>query len=229
MDTTRRRFPTIISAMSQIQQFYVIEKSGQPIPEDFLTIQGKLNFFRVGLGSGFVEGLTFAFLTAIVLPILSDARLMAYVAKYFPLAQSKLFLWTMNLFPVILTGGICCYLSRYRIGSLTKKAIDSLLSGRLVSLMAKGILIFAGLIFLSNLITRHSAWTFAKWMSMNHYSIAYEIYRILMNTKPQLVNMAYETIAIFALAIVMPFLTIWGVSAIRKLKEKKDELFWKAA
>lgn len=219
--TTRRSFPSIISAMSQIQQFYVIEQGGQEIPDEFLTIQGKLNFFKVGLGSGFIEGLTFAFLTAIVLPILSDAKLMSWVARYFPLAQSKIFLRALALFPVIVSGGICCYLSKYRIGSLTRTAIDSLLWGRLVSLIAKAILIFAGLITLAGVITRHSAWIFAKWVTMKHYSAALEVHRIIMNVKPQLVNTAYEVVAVFTLAILMPFFTIWGVSIIRKIKEKR--------
>lgn len=225
--TTTRSFPGIISAMSQIQQFYVIEQGGQEIPDDFLTIQGKLNFFKVGLGSGFMEGLTFAFLTALVLPILSDEKLMSWVAKYFPLAQSKLFLWTLALFPVIVTGGICCYLSKYRIGSLTRKAIDSLLMGRLVSLIAKAILIFAGLITLASVITRHSAWHAAQWMTLKNYSASLEAYRVIMNVKPQLVNTAYETIAVFTFAILMPFITIWGVSFVRKIKAKKADIFWK--
>ncbi len=226
-DSVRKRFPTLLSAVSQIQQFYVIEQSGQEIPDDFLTIQGKLNFFKVGLGSGFIEGLAFALLSAVVLPILSDPKLMATVARYFPLAQSKIFLWTLNLVPVILTGGLCCFLSRYRMGVLTKKAIDSLLMGRLCSLVFKGILIFAGLITLSNLITRNSAWKAAKFMSLRKEHLVHEIYSIIMNTKPQLVNMAYETVAIFALAIVMPFMTIWLVSTARKIKGKRADVFWK--
>ena len=228
-DTTRRNYPTLISAMSQIQQFFVIEKSGQQIPDEFLTIQGKLNFFKVGLGSGFIEGLAFVFLAALVLPLLSDIKLMAWVSQYFPLAQSKIFLWALALFPVIVTGGMCSYLSRYRIGTLTSGAIDSLLLGRLVSLIMKGILIFAGLISLAGVITRNSAWTFAQWVSMKNYPVACEIYRIILNTKPQLVNMAYETVAVFALAIILPFITIWGVSFFRKIKAKKDDLFWKTS
>jgi len=139
-DTTRRKFPTLLGAVSQIQQFYFIEKKGQEISDDFLTIQGKMNFLQVGAGSGFVEGLAFAILTAIVVPILSDPEYMLWLGKYFPLVRSKLFLWTLNCFPIILTGGLCCFIARYRVGMLTRKAVDHLLFGRVISLVLKGII-----------------------------------------------------------------------------------------
>ena len=225
-DTTRRRFPTLLSAISQIQQFFVIEKSGQEIPDEFLTIQGKLNFFNTGFGSGFVEGLTFALLASLTLPVLSDEKLMAAVARYFPLAASKLFLRTLTCFPVLLTAALCCYLSRYRIGILTRKSIDAFLLGRLVSLMVKGALIFAGLTALSSAITRQSAWTMATWVSFKQHGLAYELYRILLNTRPHLIEMAYETVAIFTIAVTLPFITIWGVALMRKIKAKRDEASW---
>ncbi|HID70375.1 MAG TPA: hypothetical protein EYP35_07950, partial [Desulfobacterales bacterium] len=35
----------LISAISEIQQFYVIEGQGQEIPAEFLTLEGSLDFF----------------------------------------------------------------------------------------------------------------------------------------------------------------------------------------
>ncbi|OEU52557.1 MAG: hypothetical protein BA868_07620 [Desulfobacterales bacterium C00003106] len=225
-DSTRRNFPTLLGAMAQIQQFFVIEKSGQEIPDEFLTIQGKFNFFKVGCGSGFIEGLSFALLAALVVPILSDQKLMMSVAHYFPLAQSKVFLHTLNCFPVLLTCGLCCFLSRYRIGTLTRKAVDAFLFGRLMSLVMKGIIIFTGLTWLSGAITESSAWSAAKWVSLKQYGPAREIYRIILNTKPYLDYMATETIVIFTVAIIVPFITVWGVSLLRNLKARRQRASW---
>ncbi|WDN91017.1 hypothetical protein BuS5_04030 (plasmid) [Desulfosarcina sp. BuS5] len=44
--SSNRIFPHLLDAISQIQQFYIIESKGKEIPDDFLTIRGKLNFFR---------------------------------------------------------------------------------------------------------------------------------------------------------------------------------------
>lgn len=204
----------------------MIEKSGQEIPDEFLTIQGKFNFFKVGCGSGFIEGLAFALLAALILPILSDQKLMQTVSVYFPLAQSRLFLHTLNSFPLLLTGGLCCFLSRYRIGILTKKAIDAVLAGRMLALVVKGIMIFAGLTWLADSITQTSAWKVAKWISLGQDQAALGIYRILLNTKPQLAGMAYEAVLIFAAATILPFVTVWGVSLLRDILRKNQEASW---
>ena len=81
--STQSIFGNIIDAISQIQQFAVIERSGQDIPDDFLTIRGKLNFFNMGFGNGFIEGILFALLTAFTLPIMSDDGLKEYIERYF--------------------------------------------------------------------------------------------------------------------------------------------------
>ena len=88
--STQSLFGNIIDAISQIQQFAVIERSGQDIPDDFLTIRGKLNFFNMGFGNGFIEGIVFALLTALTLPIMSDEGLSQYLEHYFPLVHSRL-------------------------------------------------------------------------------------------------------------------------------------------
>ena len=76
---TRSYFKNIIDAISQIQQFAVMERSDYEIPEDFLTIRGQLNFFNVGFGNGFIEGMIFALLLAIIMPLMHSDYLMELV------------------------------------------------------------------------------------------------------------------------------------------------------
>jgi len=222
MGSTRRLFPHLLDAISQIQQFYVIEASGEEIPDDFLTLRGKMNFGNVGFGAGFLEALTFALLMTVIMVICSDPNIRHSIARYFPLIESQFFLWTVNLAPVIISGGLCCYLSKYYVGKISKSAIDWLLMGRLFSLILKGLIIFFLLTILSSHITPHSAWTFAKYVSLKKLSLATRIYYIVMGMKPLLIKRAFEVLGIFALAMLMPFFTIWGVSWIRRLKAARD-------
>ena len=223
--TTQSIFGNIIDAISQIQQFAVIERSGQDIPDDFLTIRGKLNFFNMGLGNGFIEGIIFALLTTLTLPIMSDEGLELWLENYFPLVRSKLFLWSLTCSPIIIAGGLCCFLSKYRIGILSKNAVDSLLIGRLFSLAIKGILIFVFLIFLSNHLTPESTWKVSFWLSLQKEHIAEIIYRIIWNVHPHLVPTAYRTLLVFFIATMTPFFSIWLVSFYRKVKQQKAGLF----
>lgn len=226
MGSTKRRFGNIIDAISQIQQFAVIEQDGTEIPEDFLTVRGRLNFFNIGFGHGFIEGLMFALLMAVIMPFLYDASLVRDVAKYFPLIQFKSFLWGLNLLPVIVVGGMCCFLSKYRIGIITKKAIDALLIGRLFCLIMKGILIFVVLIFLSNRITAGNAWKAANAVTLWNRRYALMVYQAIWDIKPHLVTTAYDVLAIFIAAMLMPFLTVWLVAFYRWAFVTKERRFW---
>ena len=136
------------------------------------------------MGNGFFEGLIFAFLSAIVIPIMSDGKLRAMVTQYFRLAESDLFLWTLNCLPIIIMGSMCCYLSKYRIGIITRKAVDSLLVGRLLSLIIKGGIIFCILYFLGTRMDPDSAWQVSNWITLKKYEYASEVYRVIMNSQP---------------------------------------------
>ncbi|PIP39025.1 MAG: hypothetical protein COX19_09340 [Desulfobacterales bacterium CG23_combo_of_CG06-09_8_20_14_all_51_8] len=216
--STGRIFPHILDAISQIQQFYVIEASGQEIPDDFLTLRGQLNFFNVGFGAGFLEALIFALIMSVILILSSDDVTRQVIAGYFPMINSSIFLWVLNLLPVIISGGLCSYLSRNYIGKITKKAIDSFLLGRVFSLILKGLVLCFLMIWVSNCITPDSAWRFSQVVSLKKYDLAIRIYYILLAVKPLLIKRAYELLAIFGLAVIMPFLIIWGVALIRRMK-----------
>ena len=43
----------LLNAISEVQQFYVIESKGQNIPSEFLTLERTIDFFRIGVTSGF--------------------------------------------------------------------------------------------------------------------------------------------------------------------------------
>jgi len=219
-----RIFPHILDAISQIQQFYVIEASGQEIPDDFLTIRGQLNFFNVGFGAGFLEALVFALIMSFILILSSDDIMRQEIALYFPMINSSIFLWVINLLPVIISGGLCSYLSRNYIGKITKKAIDAFLMGRVFSLIIKGLLLCFLMIWVSNCIHPDSAWHIAQWMSLKKYHAAIRIYYILLAVKPLLIKRAYELLAVFGLAVIMPFLFIWGVALVRKIKASRNQV-----
>jgi hypothetical protein len=222
---TRSYFKNIIDAISQIQQLAVMERSDYEIPEDFLTLRGVLNFFNVGFGNGFIEGMVFALLLAIIMPIMHSEYLMELVAARFPLARSRGFLWFLNLLPIIIAVTLCSYLSRYRIGKITKRAIDSLLVGRMFSLIIKAIIIFVLLILLyryNEPIAHGLGFTAARinadWGN--------GIYLTIVNMQDHLLMTAFRILGIFTAAILTPFFTIWLVSLYRNYQCKKAKQFW---
>jgi len=57
--TTTKKFPNLLTAVSQIQRYAMFERKGGEIPVDFLTLDGQFSFFNVGMASGLVHGLFF--------------------------------------------------------------------------------------------------------------------------------------------------------------------------
>ncbi|MBU4029835.1 MAG: hypothetical protein KJ617_13410 [Proteobacteria bacterium] len=66
----------ILDAISDIQQFYVIEEMGQEIPGEFLTLKGSLSYFKIGAKSGMIEGV----MLALLLPVV-DFYLLPFILK----------------------------------------------------------------------------------------------------------------------------------------------------
>ncbi len=222
---TRTYFKNIVDAISQIQQFAVMERSDYEIPEDFLTLRGSLNFFSIGFGNGFIEGMVFTLLLAIIMPLTHSEYLMAMVSASFPLARSRVFLWILNLLPVIIAVVLCSYLSRYRIGKIARRAVDALLVGRMFSLIIKAIIIFVFLILLYN-YNEVIASSLGNTLAKINYGFGHGVFLTIANMKEHLLTTAFRILAIFAGAILTPFFTIWLVSLYRAYQRKKAELFW---
>jgi len=101
----------LLNGISEIQQFYVIESKGQNIPAEFLTLDRTLDFFKIGLKSGFHEGV------ALIL-------LFPFFHFYlFPFVFQKLDFFTHIIFGsipylvLIINTAICSYISRYYVGN----------------------------------------------------------------------------------------------------------------
>jgi len=223
---TKKRFPNLLTAVSQIQRYAMVEREGQEIPVDFLTLEGQFSFFNVGMGSGLVHGLIFLFLSILILPVLSDEILRGWVSQYVSLAEYKSFLLLVNLTPVIFSVLVCVYLTKYHVGTLTRRAIDQLLAGRLVSKMGQGLLYFIFFTMLANLMTPENVWKFAYNITLRHDDIARQIYRVMMNTRPSLHDAAFEVIGVFAMAVAVPFVTIWMFGFFKRIKGIRQKRFW---
>lgn len=216
---------SLLGAISKIQTYYVIEKNSGDIPADFHTIEKRIIFFRLGFVSGFVESILLILLTIVIVPIISDPYLYDKAIEYFPLLYYRSFVFFINYFPVILFAGICCFLTSYRIGNITRMAIDNLLLGRLFSMLFKGILIFISFIYLSTFITENWAWAIAQNLSSNP-EMKMAAYRVIMNLKPELIYSAFETFFLMMFGMVIPFISVWLFSSIRFFKSYKVKKFF---
>jgi len=125
----------LLDAISEIQQYYTVEKGGSNIPEDFLTLKGKLSFFMVGFKHGSLSGAVSILLTPVALGV---------VSKYVPIFGSreptlfdKFLALTIGLSFNLAYSALISILRKYNVGSITKTAIRSLLGGIIVAMGVK--------------------------------------------------------------------------------------------
>jgi len=96
----------ILDAISDIQQFYVIEEMGQEIPGEFLTLKGSLSYFKIGAKSGMIEGV----MLALLLPVV-DFYLLPFILKS-PSLFLKIMFGFIPYMPVIINTFLCAYVGR---------------------------------------------------------------------------------------------------------------------
>lgn len=210
----------LIDAVSEIQQFYIIERTGQDIPADFLSLRGTLTFVFIGMKSGFSEGVMFAFLIPVVLT-LSSATLYAVSG-----IQTDWFfqflLYIMAFAPVAFNTFLCTYISKYYIGNLTKKAIRCLLDGRSAALVFKGFLMSGVFYFLSRYLTPARIATMlekAGDSTQGQYDIFNDkIYNLFLSFAEHLPNAVYITLCTAIAGAALPSVVVYWQDTARKKK-----------
>ena len=202
----------IISAISEIQQFYVIEKQGQNIPSEFLTLEGSLDFFRIGIKSGFNEGM----FLILLFPVFSF-YLSPYVLKT-PDYSTKLLFGSVPYLPILINTLLCSYISRYYIGNITRKAVNSLFAGRAIILITKGFLVYLFYLILYEMSTPERVWSVASHLK-NNADLFYHEY---LKTLPHLVPLATRCAIFILIAATIPYGSVYLLDLWHKYKMKRN-------
>lgn len=199
----------LIDAISEIQQYHIIECTGQDIPSDFLTMRGMLTFFMVGARSGFWEG---AFL-GLLLPLawgVWEGVIPAFggTADLFGKCLVFLFGFGISLMMTVVLGGL---LARYYGGNLTRKAVNFLVWGRTLSLAGKGVLIFLVFNLLVFLLSPKNVFFFCETVRGFTGDPA-SLYSWIMAMKEPLRKSATTQLALSPALSLIPFITLrfWG-------------------
>jgi len=202
----------LLSAISEIQQFYVIESKGQNIPAEFLTLERTLDFFKIGIKSGFHEG----FALILLFPLF-HFYLFPFVFHQLDLLSQILF-GCIPYLPLIINTGMCSYISRYYVGNITRKGINSLLMGRALSLMVKAFLVYVIYLILYRISTPQNIWKFA----LHFGSRAQEIYYGYLTIKPHLLPLATKSSLLMVLAAIFPYGSVYVLDLLHRYKIKRN-------
>jgi hypothetical protein len=203
---------SILSVISDIQQYYMMEKLGKDLPTEYLTLENSLGFFNVGAKSGLTEGLFLLLLLPAV-----DMYFVPFVLK-----SPSLFIKTMfgsfPFLPVIANTFLCAYISRYFVGVVTRKAINSFFTGRMLVLIFKSFMIYIFYTLLTGLSTPERVWSLAQHANKNAEAIYYGYMTMLPNIMP----IATRCSLLVMVAAIMPYGIVFLIDMWRRSKIKRN-------
>ncbi|MDD2468545.1 MAG: hypothetical protein PHI97_31595 [Desulfobulbus sp.] len=202
----------LLSAISEIQQFYVIESKGQNIPAEFLTLERTIDFFKIGLKSGFNEGIALVLLFPVF-----HFYLFPFVFLHLDWFSHLLF-GCIPYLPLIINTLMCSYISRYFVGNITRKAVNSLLSGRALSLLLKAFVVYVIYLVLFRLSTPENIGRLASQFGAK----AHDIYHGFFAIKPHLVPLATKSSLLMVLASVFPYGSVYLLDCWHRHRIKRN-------
>lgn len=203
---------SIINVISEIQHYCMAEKMGKDLPAEYLTLENSLGFFGVGAKSGLTEGLFLLLLLPAV-----DFYLVPFVLK-----SPSLFLKTMfgsfPFLPVIANTFLCAYISRYFVGVVTRKAINSFFTGRMLVLIFKSFMIYVFYTLLTGLSTPERVWQLAQYSNKNAEAIYYGYMTMLPNIMP----IATRCSLLVMVAAILPYGIVFLMDMWRRSRIKRN-------
>ncbi len=203
----------LLNAISEVQQFYVIESKGQNIPAEFLTLERTLDFFKIGLKSGFHEG----FALVLLFPVF-HFYLFPFVFKQLDMFSHFIF-GSIPYLVLLVNTAMCCYISRYYVGNITRKAINSLLVGRALSLLLKAFLLYVVYLILYRISTPENIWKLAQQFGTK----AQNIYSGFFAVKPHLLPVATKTSVLMLVAAIFPYGSVYFLDIWHRYRVKKNK------
>lgn len=215
---------SLLSAISQIQRYHVIESRTDEIPKEYFSIGQIWHFFKIGFKSGLIESMVFVSLMPIlqvIYPYFKDYFLQSAITK-----NDQIFFILLSYAPIVFSTIFMFYISRYYEGELTKRAIFSLLNGRSLSFVIKGVVFYFLLqwAYFYSLKNPNSIYILAQWTvgifnlfyEMNSYQLYVFYFKYLI---PTLQFVAKEILISMLIFATLPYLIVF-YKGFRKKKAK---------
>ena len=203
----------LIDAISEIQQFFVMEKEGQSISPEFLTLEGTIGFFKTGMKTGFNEAI-FIFL---LFPIFW------FYLTPFTFHSGWLGDALLDGIPFVLlivNTIMCLYMGRYHIGTLTRRAIHSVYFGRTIILVIMSFVLYVLYFCAANLAKPVRVWSLVTGFTYNE-EMAKSMYYGAEKVLPYVIPSAMVCSLLMLMGGLLPYGAVFLLD--RKRRKKKDK------
>ena len=214
----------MLEAFSEIQQYYIIERSGTDVPKDFLTVKGTLAFFLVGLKTTAFVGIITSLLSPFAFAVFE--RLVPVYGNFNPNILDQAIVFFLPISFTAVYSFMLASLGNYYIGTLTRAAIRSLFHGIIAGALVKILFMFLFFHYLYiEIFTTKRIWPLlGKFSFLSEYSTRKQIYYWIMSFKSTLIPTAWFFIisTLFYVTVPMLFILFRGRTLRKIIEEEKD-------
>lgn len=221
----------LIHAMSEIQQWYLAEKNGQPFDKNFFTMSHTMAYSKVAIKSAFWDSLmwigVYVFIGAIIFFVqenyLVDKSTDFLLWKDIKGSPVYWFSKISSFGSVVFSTTICIMMGRFYTGVIPKKAINTIFTVRSIFLACFALVAFVLLgvtyrFFSDPMFVNNITSFFSKF----NQGFAYRIdYFVAYYFRRMLFESAITAVMVSLASIVIPFIAI---STYRFIKQKKEEM-----
>lgn len=220
----------IIDAMSEIQHYFLVEDSGQPMRKEFFTMTHTMGFAKVGITSALMDSIVW------VVGYVFVGAIIFYVQEnYLTERTTQLLFWTVNGSPLywfaklasfgmlLFSTVMCVLMSRYYTGTVPKRAINTLLTTRAMFLVSFSLISFIllGLLYKYLMNDQVIDKIYLHIAQMNA-PFAEKIYYFLHNYfRRMLFESGITALIASTISVIVPF---FSISYFRFAKKRKRDL-----
>jgi hypothetical protein len=223
----------LIQAISEIQKFYIFEKEAdKDIDKSFFTIEQIFNYLKIGFFAGFWESLFFVFVMPLLLNIYPSFKQYFLYQEYTQL-EHLIFIFISYASILFITIWLSS-LAKYYEGSITKRAILFLISGRAMAFTLKGIVFYYILQYLGRFFIAHPEDTYLflnevksilDWLLPVKYTYTTkDLFYYFMNyVVPSFNEIFFDTLFSMLILGIVPLLSIVFKGLIFRVKTIKNQ------
>lgn len=217
---------SFLDVVSIIENYFLAEKNGNNLPNNLLTLKGKIIISEVGFKGAAISGIISILLTPFCVGVLQ---------KFIPIFGSYRFTIFDEVFAMALTvsfaigyGLIIASTGKYYIGNLSKKAINWLMLGLSMAGILKIVVAFVlyNMVYIFVLDNDRTAYYIMKLYPSVSYATLNKLFIFLMEFKSTLLVSSIFVILTTALMITVPWVCILFASRKTKRMIKREEI-WK--
>jgi len=219
---------TLLDAMSEIQQYYVVEKSGQPLDKEIFTPNHAKAFIWVGFHSALTDSLVWVFLYVLI-----GAGVFYVQENFLTDRVTQIFVWTVGGSPIywfiklasfgglLFSTTFCVKISKFYTGTIPKRAINTLFMTRGMFLCSFSFLTFwlFGLLY-KYLVNQQTIAAIYNIISRINPQQAEKVYYFLHNyLRRALFDASITVMLASAISIILPIIAV-GVYRMRRERER---------